>query len=340
MSSTPTQALTSAAAGSGPDIGIPYKGRRSITAEDSAMQAAAQPWIGLECYQLSRGKQLAQIEALDLGHQQVVRERQHAAVQKLGVTPANVCTVSYCTPDPAFRFSGHAATSTAPVFFMPGNTAFDLYIPTGAQTGYVSFSEAEFISGAQALNPRVWDCPPSQVTQFRSHQQNDLAQALDLWLAATDEAALRGERLDPGKVRNIILQTTLQIVTDSCRSDTLPPNSARTRAVRIFRKARDYVQDCFNAQMVPTIVDVCLSVGVSERTLQYAFQDCVGMSPLAYIRRCRLNRVRSALLTADAKDTSVTLIAMQFGFLHLGRFAGEYKQIFEESPSTTLSRCA
>lgn len=332
---TPTQAMISLGAGSGPDTG-----RQSTTAEDATIQAAVQPWIGMECYQLSRGQRLALIDTLDLGYQQVVRERQYAAVQKLGTTPTNVCTVSYCTPDPAFRFSEHAAASTAPLFFMPGDTAFDLFIPAGAQTGYVSFSEAEFIGGAQALSPHVWDAPPEHVVQFRSTRQNALSQALDLWLSAADGAAQRGERIDAGMVRGIILQTALQIVTESCRSDALPPLGARIRAVRISRKARDYVQDCFSAQIVPTIVDVCVSVGVCERTLQYAFQECVGMSPLAYIRRCRLNRVRSTLLNADAKDTSVTQVAMQFGFLHLGRFAGEYKQIFEESPTTTLARCA
>jgi hypothetical protein len=31
-------------------------------------------------------------------------------------------------------------------------------------------------------------------------------------------------------------------------------------------------------------------------------------------------------------------VAMRFGFWHLGRFSGEYKRSFEESPSTTLRR--
>jgi AraC family ethanolamine operon transcriptional activator len=314
--------------------------RRSATIEDAAVQASEQPWIGMECFQLSRGKRLAQMDSLDLGGMHVVRERQYAAVQKLGTTPENLCTISYCTPDPAFRFSEQSLASAAPIFFMPGSTQFDLYVPEGAQTGYVSFSEAEFIDCARVLSPEMWDRPKRQVVQFRSARHNALPQVLDLWLSAARSAARSGKSLNTAAMRSIILQTTLQIMTDSAQDDISPPPASLSRAVRICRIARAHVQERFEAQMVPTIVDVCLSVGVSERALQYAFQTCVGVSPLAYIRRCRLNRVRSTLLTADAKVTTVTQVAMQFGFLHLGRFAGEYKQIFEELPTATLARRA
>lgn len=312
--------------------------RRSATVDDASVQAAEQPWIGMECFQLSRGKKLAQIDSLNLGSLQVVRERQHAAVQKLGATPPNICTISYCTPTPTFRFSEQSAARADTIFLLPGNATFDLFIPEGAQTGYVSFSESEFIGGVQALCPDALDLPPRQLVQFRSARQNALTHVLDLWLSFVDAAAQRGDSLSVTAIRSIILQTTLQIVTESVRNDTPPSLASRIRAVRICRAAREYVQERFEAHGLPTIVDVCLSVGVSERALQYAFQTCVGMSPLAYIRRCRLNRVRSALLAADAKSATVTHVAMQYGFLHLGRFAGDYKQMFEESPTTTLAR--
>jgi AraC-like DNA-binding protein len=295
----------------------------------------------MECYQLSRGRRLAQMDSLDLGSQQVVRERQDAAVQKLGTTPANLCTISYCTPDPAFRFSEHSADGADTIFFMPENTAFDLYVPAGTQTGYISFSEEEFIRGAQALSPEAWDRPPRQVAQFRTTQQSAFCQAIDLWLMSADAAVVRDDIVDPDVLRGIILQTTLRIVTASTQGDPAPlPFAARSRALHICRMARGFVEERFAEHKVPTIVDICVSIGVSERTLQYAFHEHVGMSPLAYLRRCRLNRVRSALLAADAKSTTVTQVAMQFGFLHLGRFAGDYKQVFEEAPMATLARCA
>jgi AraC family ethanolamine operon transcriptional activator len=50
----------------------------------------------------------------------------------------------------------------------------------------------------------------------------------------------------------------------------------------------------------------------------------------------RLSRARGALLSADASLTTVTAIATGFGFLELGRFSVEYREIFGESPSQTL----
>ena len=141
-------------------------------------------------------------------------------------------------------------------------------------------------------------------------------------------------------MRGIALQTVLRVVTATPNEEaTLPPQAARSRALRICRLARDYVDERMAAHAVPAIVDICMSLAVSERTLLYAFQTYVGMSPQTYLRLCRLNRVRATLLAGNPQATTVTQAAMQMGFLHLGRFAGDYGQVFEETPEATLARC-
>src|SRR5690606_11635046 len=45
-------------------------GGRSAVVRFAADQAAMQPWIEMECYQLGRGNTLAKMDCLDLGTQQ------------------------------------------------------------------------------------------------------------------------------------------------------------------------------------------------------------------------------------------------------------------------------
>jgi len=78
--------------------------------------------------------------------------------------------------------------------------------------------------------------------------------------------------------------------------------------------------------------------GVSDRTLQACCAEFLGVGPARYLRLRWLNVVRAALLRADPATTQVAEIARFHGITQLGRFAGQYRQSFGESPSTTLRR--
>lgn len=85
---------------------------------------------------------------------------------------------------------------------------------------------------------------------------------------------------------------------------------------------------------------LCRALDVSERTLRKAFHSTHGVPPCRHLRMLRLSRARRALLSADGDRVTVTEIATGFGFVELGRFSVEYRRIFGESPSKTLSRAA
>jgi AraC-like DNA-binding protein len=75
--------------------------------------------------------------------------------------------------------------------------------------------------------------------------------------------------------------------------------------------------------------------GVRPRTLEVHFKTHLGVTPLGWVRKTRLARVRQQLLAADG-DASVTRIAIGNGFVELGRFAAQYRKQFGELPSDTL----
>lgn len=87
-----------------------------------------------------------------------------------------------------------------------------------------------------------------------------------------------------------------------------------------------------------SVTDLCLVTGVSERTLEYAFRDVMGLTPMGYLIRLRLHQVRRSLLAAAPGSTTVSTQALHWGFWHFGEFARAYKTCFGELPSETLRR--
>lgn len=76
---------------------------------------------------------------------------------------------------------------------------------------------------------------------------------------------------------------------------------------------------------------------ITPRCLQISFEAVHGMSPRAYLQRARLEQALLRFLTGE-ECGSVTRVAMDCGFLHLGRFSQAYRKAFGELPSATLAR--
>jgi AraC-like DNA-binding protein len=78
------------------------------------------------------------------------------------------------------------------------------------------------------------------------------------------------------------------------------------------------------------------AIGVSGRTLRMACQKHLGVSPTQYLLLRRMHLARRTLRRSHPDVTRVTDVATNLGFWELGRFSVNYRQIFGESPSTTL----
>lgn len=83
--------------------------------------------------------------------------------------------------------------------------------------------------------------------------------------------------------------------------------------------------------------ELCEKTGLALRTVETIVGSRTGMSPLAYIRYRRLANVRRELLNPD-DNTTVTRAALNNGFLHLGRFSIQYREVYGESPIASLRR--
>ena len=83
--------------------------------------------------------------------------------------------------------------------------------------------------------------------------------------------------------------------------------------------------------------EISATAGVSTPSLQIAFRRAFGMTPWQYLTRVRLEAARRSLCVGQ-RDASVTEIALDAGFSHLGEFAAQYRQRYGERPVDTARR--
>ena len=100
----------------------------------------------------------------------------------------------------------------------------------------------------------------------------------------------------------------------------------------IVEQAREYV--LAHRTRPVGVPELCEQLHVSRRTLQYCFQDVLGMAPATYLRTLRLNGARRDLCGRAAG--SVQDVAAAWGFWHLSQFATDYRRMFGKRPSETL----
>ena len=124
---------------------------------------------------------------------------------------------------------------------------------------------------------------------------------------------------------------------ESCDSSESEDTDKKSRSYsQIVRACEDYTEKLDGRR--PYLSELCETAGVSERTLQNAFRDIMGMSPLTFLQRLRLHRARDELRKSRRSSATVTDVAMNWGFWHFGGFSQAYKNCFDELPSETLRR--
>jgi AraC-like DNA-binding protein len=128
------------------------------------------------------------------------------------------------------------------------------------------------------------------------------------------------------------------LMTDAylaARPGTTPKGQPIRQPDRIVRKAEERFMA---AEGVPvSLADLCAAAGVSKSTLYLAFDRVCGQPPLQYFHKRRLTRARLHLLESPPWRGAVKRVALETGFTELGRFAGEYRRLFGEAPSATLT---
>lgn len=128
----------------------------------------------------------------------------------------------------------------------------------------------------------------------------------------------------------IVAGKMLGLMQTNVRREPLGSQSASFDSIVDFIE-RNLKQDICSEQLAR-------QAQMSVRSLYGLFARYARTSPKHYIREKKLERINACLSDPSCKVRNLTELAMDYGFLHLGRFSESYRNQFGELPSQTLKR--
>jgi AraC-like DNA-binding protein len=133
---------------------------------------------------------------------------------------------------------------------------------------------------------------------------------------------------------HLLAATVLAVFPNTATAPSGRPLDRTDATPDTVRRATAFIDA--HAHQDITLADIAAAAHVTPRALQYAFRRHLDTTPLGYLRDARLVRAHRDLLDADPTTTTVTQIAAHWGFLHAGRFAARYQELFHTPPNATL----
>ncbi|NRO99126.1 helix-turn-helix domain-containing protein [Paraburkholderia sp. NMBU_R16] len=129
---------------------------------------------------------------------------------------------------------------------------------------------------------------------------------------------------------------TPQTATQPSRNEQAP-DEVSSRLPAKYRRAYRYLMDNLDQRNL-TVREVAAHIGVTERAVQAAFKNHLGLSPSELIRRERMERIRNDLLGDGAPVSRYLDVARRWGVGHRSTLTNGYRSVFKELPSETLGR--
>ena len=131
---------------------------------------------------------------------------------------------------------------------------------------------------------------------------------------------------------HIVASKMLTLMRNNVRREHLACSSST------FERLLDYIT-C-NLQHDISVQSLADQAQLSVRSLYALFEKHMCTTPQRFIREQKLSRIQACLADPSCNVRSVTELALDYGFVHLGRFAEQYRKQFTELPSDTLKRRA
>ena len=215
------------------------------------------------------------------------------------------------------------------LLFLPSSTVVGLVLPDLAGSEVLGIPEDNFKKMLATFCP---GCEPLEIlTLFEGNTAELQTLSRNILRMLTEP----GEELNTEWVSNL-LAATCDWIEDS--TDRWPPDQFRFHPAyrQIARKAEEYI--CEHYRYAVHIEDICREAGVGLRTLQRCVRKYFDVTVTELIESVRMKAAHRELSALQPEECSVTQIALDNGFSHLGRFSVAYRNRYGETPSEQLAR--
>lgn len=301
---------------------------------EQVKEAAAQ-W-SLDFKQLDSGNFKGELMLLDLNDLQLLSAKFNRHIDQQGITPLGYRTFSIPADNKqSFKWRGLDVSSNSLMIF-PKSGELDAITYSGFNILTISIADKiveEFIGSLDVNIPNLLD-NKTEVVELSSHTANVLRHQFKYLISQVNQHpdiihSKAFQKIFTDEVPTLLLNNLIYHKS----TPRLPGKRIRDISLK---KAIEYLKECKGD--MPSVRELCLIGGASQRTLEYAFKDKYGIGPKDYMKKQSLNLVRKALVKADPSSIQIMDIAHQFGFWHLGQFGADYKKLFRELPSNTILR--
>lgn len=240
-------------------------------------------------------------------------------------------------PEKGHSFNFGVEHTDGYIGFFPPGSALDAMTPEGYANATLTVAVADFHSALERHFPEVPDkiLKAGAGVRIGPIEQDRLRRLLARIEGAMWHAPeLFSASLVRSQVERELLAAFLAALRSGC-AGVMPSSTVRARdRMRRLREAREYL--VAHAHELLYLDDLCTAMRLSPRAVENLFHDFLGISPNAYLRHQRLHGVRRTLLHAPPAPGTVKRAALDWGFLHQGHFAQDYRALFGESPVETL----
>ncbi len=277
---------------------------------------------------LSKSDFSAQLKMISNEKFSLVRQKLTGKIEQKGKTQKDFIVFGFATNNTSFYWFDNKANSNNLIIF-PKDNNFEVVSYEDYDIFVVSIYKDCFFKTLESIGVNT-QIPIYDGESKMLFLSNTFSKRFSKLLNYFLNSDLKNDKKNDTMIKTIVT-TLIEYLNETNHSNK---NDKTNKKDVALEKAVEIINS--DIESLFSIKQLCVMVGVSERTLLYAFKEKYKVSTSQYIKAHRLNKVKQEIYTTKRK--SISKIAGKYHFWHMGQFAKDFKKQFGILPSEVLKK--